>query len=102
MQDIIQLGYAETVGFDACSSINASTYFVYLSRSTTVFYRADQSVSQPAVYHYSFADERQPPTIGSPSLAEDTDVDKHFAQPIVFQYTAQCERFAIALPLEDR
>ena len=30
MQDIIQLGYAETVCFNACSTINASNLFVIL------------------------------------------------------------------------
>lgn len=28
MQDIIQLGYSETVTFDACSSINLSKSFI--------------------------------------------------------------------------
>lgn len=30
MNDIIQLGYAETVGFEACSSINSSKIFCYM------------------------------------------------------------------------
>jgi hypothetical protein len=29
MNDIIQLGYAETVGFEVCSSINVSKIFLY-------------------------------------------------------------------------